>query len=187
MSDTEHTPGGRPPLKFSLFKRLPHIPEPVGEWGIFAAWIAGLLLITVLGWSLTGNVRRFLLLRQVNRVLVLRESGLRLVEPLAVRGRGSSRFGVWFSVLTVYGRAGNDDFSGAGSGNTRRGVVFPLMSGVRSMTMLAIVDGVGRVESLFPISANAQFQFESLPPGTVNLYVQRIEENFGRIRWERKK
>lgn len=168
-------------------ERLPRIPAPVREWGIFAAWIAGLLLVTVLGWSLTGAVRRSLLLRQVNRALVLRESGLRLVDPLTVRGRGSSRFGAWFSVLLINEPDGRGTVSGADDRDAWRGVIFPLMSGVRSMTMLAIVDGAGRVESLFPISANAQSQFDALPGGTVNLYIQRIEDNFGRIRWERKK
>jgi hypothetical protein len=154
----------------NIKERLQNLPPPVKEWGVFAAWIGALLLVGTLAWALTGPVRSRVLIRQANRSLVRQDSIIRLDAPLStltVPGR-ISQIGFWFTLLD----------------SEKHGVVFSIMSGSFNAVVLGIVDVSGRVEELIPLSANARSQFSAIPVGTMNLYLRRIEESYGKFRWE---
>ncbi|MDR0389202.1 MAG: hypothetical protein LBH73_03965 [Spirochaetaceae bacterium] len=42
---------------------------PLKEWGVIAAWIAGILLLNTLLWTFTGTIREERLIQTVNRIL----------------------------------------------------------------------------------------------------------------------
>jgi hypothetical protein len=158
-----------------LKKRVRNLPPPVREWGVFSGWIAGLLLVCILAWALTGGLRIRLLMNQVNRFLESRQSVWRLAEPLLSRGAGSSRFGSWFALAA---RDSRDPSS-------ETGLLFMLQSGVQNMAVLAVIDRSGHVESLEPASENARSRFQTVPEGIRALYVRRIEESLAQVRLER--
>ncbi|MDR1908355.1 MAG: hypothetical protein LBQ35_00360 [Spirochaetaceae bacterium] len=145
----------------SLRERVRNLPLPVREWAVFAAWAGGILLAGILAWALTAPLRSRVLLGQVNRSLARQESAFRLEAPLAVWGRPgrASQAGFWFSL--------------AGSGKSA--VVFPLMLGSRSVTVLGILDESGGAAEIIPLSAHALGQFADIPPGLLDLYRRRME------------
>jgi hypothetical protein len=142
-------------------ERLQNLPPSVKDWGIFAAWIGGLLLTGILCWALTGPARSRALLRQANRSLARQERPLALETPLPTWGRPGrvTQAGSWFSL----------------AGSEKYGVVFTLMSGSQNMVVLGVVDEEGAVEELIPLSANALSQFQIIPEGTRDIYIRRIK------------
>jgi hypothetical protein len=148
----------------NLFRdKLEKIPPTVRQWGLFAAWLAGLLLVGVLFWALTGPLRSGVMLNAVNKALIRSQAPYRLEAPVSALGKPgrAMQLGAWYTV------------SGSGS----LAVVFPLMSGGSLLAVLAVAAPDGTVESMTPLSLNAEQAFRELPEGTVRLYRNRIAES----------
>jgi len=147
----------------SLRENLEKLPPPVRQWGLFAAWIAGLFLISILLWAFTQNLRSQIMLNAVNKALARSEIPYRLEAPLSPLGRPgrAMQLGSWFSL------SGSDSWA----------VVFPLISGGTLSAMLAIASPEGIVELMAPLTLSAEQSFRELPEGTVRIYSRRIEES----------
>jgi hypothetical protein len=125
---------------------------------VFVGWIAGLVVAGALIWSLTQPLRVRLLMRSVNRVLVLREDSRRLLTPLAAP-RVEGIPGSWYSLL-------NSDSNF---------FVFPVMRDGILVPCGAQVSGEGKVEEIIPLSAHAGQVSGSLSQGIMQIYIRRIE------------
>jgi hypothetical protein len=128
--------------------------------GIFAAWIAGILLLGSLSWFFTGPVRGRILLSSVNRVLAA--SGLSFrpeapILPWRMPGK-AARLGTWFTLED------SEDW----------GVVLPVMIDGIPVSFFAVVSPGGTVKSLAPLSGHSVKALDRLPPETLGIYTRRI-------------
>jgi hypothetical protein len=130
---------------------------------IFAGWIGGILLIGGLCWFLSAPLRTRLLMRSVNRVLTLAGDPRRLdaAIPPSELSSGALRTGTWYRMA----------FSREGS----RAVVFTLMAEGRFFPCAAELSPEGRVEEIIPLSREGEKIFKTLSPGSVQIYIRRIE------------
>ncbi|MDR1411230.1 MAG: hypothetical protein LBI91_03380 [Spirochaetaceae bacterium] len=143
-------------------KRIAQLPLPVKQWGLFAAWVGGLVLAGVLLWGLTGSLRSRIVLVSVNRVLDRSGIPYRLEGPISALGKPgrAMQLGSWFTLRNAGGRA----------------VVFPLMAGPNTASALALFSPEGKLESLIPLGTNAVQLFERFPAAVIQLYARRAEE-----------
>jgi hypothetical protein len=143
-------------------EKLALLPPPVKQWGFFAAWIGGLVLIGILLWGLTGSLRSQIIVTSANKVLDRSDIPYRLDKAIGALGKPgrAMQLGSWFTLRNNGGRA----------------VVFPLMTGPNAAAALALLSREGKVESLIPLSTSAVQLFERLPAGVLQLYVRRAEE-----------
>jgi hypothetical protein len=148
--------------KFS--EKIALLPLPVKEWGLFAAWIGGLVLAGILLWGLTGSLRSQIVLTSANKVLDRSGIPYRLDRAIGALGKPgrAMQLGSWFTLRNTGGLA----------------VVFPLMAGPNTAAAMALLSPEGKVESLVPLSTGAAQLFERLPAGTVQLYIRRAEEAY---------
>jgi hypothetical protein len=153
MSDPKNTPSST---------ENPWIPR-LKDGSIFAAWIAGILLIGGLCWLLSMPLRSHLLMKAVNRVLIRIDDSRRLdaVIPLSELKPGALRLGTWYSMA----------FSGEGN----RAVVFTLIAEGYFFPCLAEINQEGRVEDIIPLSRHGEKIFRRLSPGNIQIYIRRIE------------
>jgi hypothetical protein len=128
------------------------------DLGILLGWLAGLLLIGGLFWSLTENVRSRGLQRVVNRVLA--DSG----DPLRLSGVISGP-GKRIALGTWYNTGSSED----------RVLVFPLISGSAVIPCVAVLDPQGKVEQIIPLGVHGEQVFRDLPQGILQIYKHRIE------------
>jgi hypothetical protein len=143
-------------------EKIALLPLSVKQWGVFAAWIGGLVLIGILLWGLTGSLRSQIIAASANKVLDRSGIPYRLdkaIDTLGKPGR-ATQLGSWFTLRNDNGRA----------------VVFPLMTGPNAAAALALLSREGKVESLVPLSTSAVQLFDRLPAGVLQLYVRRAEE-----------
>jgi hypothetical protein len=148
--------------KFSFNEKIAQLPRPVKDWGLFAAWIGGLVLIGILLWALTGSLRSQIMAASANKVLD--RSGIpyrldRAISALGKPGR-AMQLGSWFTLENTGGRA----------------VVFPLIAGPNTAAAMALLSPEGKVELLVPLGTGSAQLFETLPAGTVQIYIRRAEE-----------
>jgi hypothetical protein len=129
--------------------------------GIFAAWIAVILLLGSLSWFFTQPIRGRILLNSVNRVLTTSGLSLRLEAPILpwqMPGR-ATRLGSWFTL------ANSEDW----------GLVFPIMFDGIPASFFAVVSPGGAVNALVPLSNHSAKVLDRLPPETLRIYTRRIE------------
>jgi hypothetical protein len=143
-------------------ERIAMLPPPVKQWGFFAAWIGGLVLIGILLWGLTGSLRSQIMAASANKVLDRSGISYRLDKALGAKGKPgrAMQLGSWFTLRNNEGRA----------------VVFPLITGPDTAAALALLSREGKVESLVPLSTSAVQLFERLPDEVLQLYVRRAED-----------
>ncbi|MDR0377153.1 MAG: hypothetical protein LBH70_05100 [Spirochaetaceae bacterium] len=151
-----------------------NIPPPVKRMGVFAGWVAGLMLAGALLWGFTQPARNRALLNAVNRILYAMDEDIRLetpVSPWGMPGR-AAQSGTWFTI--------------AGSGEW--GVVFTVVSGGVFTPFLARISQDGKAGPLIPLSVHAEAVFERIPPEQIRIYVRRIEASYALLRhvWEAK-
>jgi hypothetical protein len=146
----------------NVLEKVARIPLPVRQWGLFAAWIGGLILIGCLLWGLTDSFRSRLVLTSANKALESSDIPHRLDKLIHAREKPlqTARLGSWFTLRDTEGKA----------------VVFPLIAGADTAAVLALLSPGGKVESFVPLGANAKQIFGRLPAGTVQLYIRRAEE-----------
>jgi hypothetical protein len=147
-------------LPFSLENfRFPQLKD----LSIFAGWIGGFLLIGGLCWFLSAPLRTQRLMRSVNRVFA-QAGDLRRLDaaiPSSELPSGALRIGTWYNMA----------FSGEGS----RAVVFTFITGGRFFPCAAEINPEGRVEEIIPLSREGEKTLRGLSPGSVQLYIKRIE------------
>jgi len=127
---------------------------------ILAGWIAGLVLIASLLWSLSFPFRAFCLMRSTNKVLIAMEDSRRLIAPLPHSSTPAS-LGCWYRL--------------SGSGDSALFYVFALVQGGILVPCGAEISGKGEVLEIIPLGSHARQIMNRIPPGLIQLYVRRIE------------
>jgi hypothetical protein len=142
----------------------PWIPR-FKDAAIFAGWIGGILLIGGLCWFLSTPLRARLLMKSVNRVLTLAGDPRRLdaAIPPSELSSDALRIGTWYNMA----------FSQEGS----RAVVFTLIAEGRFFPCAAALNHEGRVAEIIPLSGEGEKIFKTFSPGSVQIYIRRIEGN----------
>jgi hypothetical protein len=130
---------------------------------ICIGWIGGLLLIGGLCWLLSAPLRSRLLMKSVNRIFIRAGDSRRLdaAVPPSELNPSASRIGFW------YGMA----FSGEGN----RAVVFTMTAEGAFFPCLAEINREGKVEEILPLSGHGERVFQGLSPGSIQIYIRRIE------------
>ncbi|GHV43602.1 hypothetical protein AGMMS49546_25670 [Spirochaetia bacterium] len=131
------------------------------DTGILLGWLAGLLLIGGLLWSLTEGVRNRGLQRAVNRLIA--DAGIN--EPLQLNGVISGGPGKRMPLGTWFSADGAED----------RVLVFPLISGGAALPCAAVVNPRGKVERIIPLGLHGEQVFKHLSQGILRVYIHRIE------------
>ena len=131
---------------------------------IFAGWIAGLVLIASLLWSLSFPFRAFCLMRSTNKVLIAMDDSRRLVAPLPHSTSSPASLGCWY-------RLSGSRFDSASS----LFYVFALVQGGILVPCGAEISGNGEVLEIIPLGNHARQIMKRTPPGLIQLYVRRIE------------
>jgi hypothetical protein len=128
---------------------------------ILAGWIAGLVLIGSLLWSMSFPFRAFCLMRSTNKVLIAMDDPRRLTAPLP-HPAGQVSLGCWYRL------------SGSGSDNSLF-YVFALVQGGILVPCGAEISGKGEVLEIIPLGSHARQIMKRIPPGMIQMYVRRIE------------
>jgi hypothetical protein len=136
----------------------------IKDVSIFIGWIGGLLLIGGLCWFLSMPVRNRLLMRAVNQVLTRSGDSRRLdaVTPPSELTPGALRAGTWYNL--AFSRTGGS-----------RAVVFTLVAEGLFFPCAAELNREGRVEEIIPLSRHGEAALRRLSPGSIQIYVRRIE------------
>jgi hypothetical protein len=128
---------------------------------ILAGWIAGLILIASLLWSLSFPFRSFCLMRSANRVLIAMDDPRRLVAPLSHSIAAPVSLGCWYRL--------------SGSSSDSLFYVFALAQGGILVPCGAEISGKGEVLDIIPLGSHARQMMKRIPPGLIQIYIHRIE------------
>jgi hypothetical protein len=131
---------------------------------IFFGWIAGLILIASLLWSLSFPFRAFCLMRSANKVLITMDDPRRLVAPLPHSAAGPVSLGCWYRL------SGSD---------SPLFYVFTFVQGGILVPCGAEISGKGEVIDLIPLGNHARQIMSRTPHGLIQMYVRRIEAAAG--------
>lgn len=139
----------------------PLIPK-LKDAAILLGWVAGLVVIAGLCWSLTGPVRNRILLNAVNRVLEQSGDSRRLAAPVSPpafsEASGSFALGAWY-VMTD----GTNAF------------VFAFISDGTFFPCVAKMGPDGKVREFIPLNNHGKRTIETLPAGILKINARRIE------------
>ncbi|MDR2477913.1 MAG: hypothetical protein LBD48_01220 [Treponema sp.] len=125
----------------------------------FGGWIAGLVIIGALVWSLTQPLRTNHMLRAVNKMFAVSGDQRRLAAPRPGLSAGTLPLGRWYSFLESKSLL----------------LVFTIMRDGILVPCGAQVSPEGIVEEIIPLGVHARQVFDRLPNGLVQIYVSRIE------------
>ncbi|MDR0312881.1 MAG: hypothetical protein LBI14_04730 [Treponema sp.] len=130
------------------------------DTAILCGWIGALLLIGCLCWFLTNTLRADIMRNSVNRVLVLAGDTRRLEGATAAAAIKPSlgRLGAWYNMNEGY-----------------RALVFTLIADGVFLPCAAIVDPLGKLEEIIPLSPGGSRLLDRVSPGIIKLYTRRIE------------
>jgi hypothetical protein len=137
----------------------------IKDRAVFLGWIAAVLLVGTLLWTLTASIRETFLLKSVNRIFISRNDARRLEAPIHIKKSSGklSPLGTWYTQTNS-----KDTF-----------FVFTIMwNGVLAVYGIPAPDG-GEVGEIIPLSIHAEQMLKRIPPGVVQTYIRRIEE-YGR-------
>jgi hypothetical protein len=136
-------------------------------------WIASILIIAGLCWTLTQSVRNRFLTRAINRVLEQYGDSRRLGELSSSLGTGgASLIGSWHTMIRArqQGNSTNDNFL---DGTTA--FVFSFIAEGTIFPCVAVVDPMGRVQEFIPLNTHGKKILSRISPGILKLYIRRIE------------
>jgi len=132
------------------------------EAAILLGWIAALIIIAGLCWSLTEPVRNRMLLNAVNRVLEQYGDSRRLDDPISPPEyggtSGSFTLGYWFNMTD----------------NTKV-FIFGFNGGGTFFPCAAIMSPDGKVQEFIPLNNYGKRTIETLPLGILKINARRIE------------
>jgi len=153
-------------------RRNPHIPHFRDTMLLFG-WIASLLIIAGVCWTLTLPLRDRLLVRAVNRVLEQSGDVRRLGEHSPSGGKsGSFIVGSWYTmILARQSGAGNlNDFS-----EGTKAFVFSFVGEGTFFPCAAVMLPDGKVREFIPLSSHGERVLKKISSGILKLYARRIE------------
>ncbi|MDR2632686.1 MAG: hypothetical protein LBC51_03570 [Treponema sp.] len=137
--------------------------DTLKERCFFMAWILGILLVGWGLWFFTQSQRTRVLRQTVNQVLETAQDSRRLddliQQPLSW---GHIPWGNWYTL----------------TGSQDRVLVFSLMSnGIFIPCMAVVSSGTGKVVdgTILPLTSHPEQTLKQIPPGLINIYIQRIE------------
>ena len=128
---------------------------------ILAGWIAGLVLIASLLWSLSFPFRAFCLMRSANKVFIAMDDSRRLTAPLSRSTAVPVSLGCWYRL------------SGSDSGSLF--YVFVLVQGGILVPCGAEISDTGEVTDIIPLGSHARQIMSRTPQGLLQMYIRRIE------------
>ena len=131
---------------------------------IFAGWIAGLILIASLLWSLSFPFRSFCLMRSANKVFIAMDDQRRLVAPLPNPASNPVALGCWYRL------------------NGSSGALFYIFAFVQGGILVpcgAEISENGKVIDIVPLGSHARQIMNRIPQGLIQMYIRRIESAQG--------
>jgi len=134
-------------------------------------WIASIVIIGGLCWTLTQPVRNRFLMRAVDRVLE-QYSDFRRVGELSSPVVGSSLIGSWHSVHEARqaGVLPNENFP-IGT----KAFIFSFVAEGTFFPCAAVVDPEGKVQEFIPLNTHGKKILARISPGILRIYTRRIE------------
>jgi hypothetical protein len=134
-------------------------------------WIASILIIAGLCWTLTQPVRNRFLTRAVNRILEQYGDSRRLAELSTPMG-GASLIGSWHNISEARrpGIMPDENFP-VGT----KAFVFSFIAEGTIFPCIAIVDPMGKVQEFIPLNTHGKKILSRISPGILKLYIRRIE------------
>jgi len=137
----------------------------------FFGWIASILIIAGLCWTLTQPVRNRFLIRAVNRVFE-QYGDFRRVAELSFPEKGSSLIGSWHTVIKARqpGIPSNDDLP-----EGTKAFIFSFVAEGTFFPCAAIIDPMGKVQEFIPLNGHGKKILARISPGILKLYTRRIE------------
>jgi hypothetical protein len=141
---------------------LKNIAAVLKDRAVLAGWIAALVIVASLAWSLTFSFRLNLLMGAVNRSLALAGDSRRLSQPLPQNMQAGGILGGWYSMP-------DSDSLFVVFAAMREGILVPCG---------AELSPEGRVAEIIPIGSHAAQAAGSVLPGITAMYTRRIEKAF---------
>jgi hypothetical protein len=134
-------------------------------------WIASIMIIAGVLWTLTQSVRSRFLMRAVNRVLE-QYGDFRRVYDLSSSSGGASLAGSWYPMIKIreQGISAIENFS-----EGTKAFVFSFIVEGTSFPCAAVVDPAGKVQEFIPLNSQGEKILARISPGILKLYIRRIE------------
>jgi hypothetical protein len=141
---------------------------PLKDWGVMSAWIAGILLLNILLWTLTGSIRENRFIETVNQALAEKNDPRRIarIQDKKDVAALSETFAHWYALENGPGRA----------------AVFSVISGGVPASCLAMVSAEGKVTGIIPLSGHSARVLEAMPPAILGIYKRNLESGAARNR-----
>ena len=134
------------------------ITSAVKDRAILLGWIAGLMLVISLLWSLSFPFRSVCLMRAANKTLALMDDPRRLAFPL-IRPAPAGPLGCWYTLS----ESGSLFFVFA---INKDGILVPCGAEIAKN---------GTVKEIIPLGSHAGQVMPQIPRGLIQVYVRRIE------------
>jgi hypothetical protein len=126
---------------------------------VFAGWIAVLVLIAALLWSLSFPFRSNCLMRAANKVLISMDDDRHIAAPVLRPPAGPAPLGCWYRLY----ESGSLFFVFA---IMREGILVPCGAEISEQ---------GQVVEIIPLGSHARQVMNQIPQGLIQVYVRRIE------------
>jgi len=126
---------------------------------VFAGWVAALVLIAALLWSLSFPFRSDCLMRATNKILISMNDNRHLAAPVLRPFAGPAPLGCWYRLY----ESGSLFF------------VFVIMREGILVPCGAEISGQGEVVEIIPLGNHARQVMEQIPQGLIQVYIRRIE------------
>jgi len=129
------------------------------DQAIFAGWVAALVLVAALIWSLSFSFRAGCLMRATNKILITMNDNRHLADPVLHPPALPAPLGCWYRLH--------------GSGSLF--FVFAIMREGILVPCGAEISGQGEVVEIIPLGNHARQVMEQIPQGLIQVYIRRIE------------
>jgi hypothetical protein len=144
------------------------VTSVVKDRAILLGWIAGLVLIIALLWSLSFPFRSACLLRSANKTLALMDDPRRLAAPL-LHPVPAGPLGCWYTL----------------SESRSLFLVFAIIKDGILVPCGAEIAESGLVTEIIPLGSHAGQAMAQIPQGLIQVYIRRIESAAAAITEER--
>jgi hypothetical protein len=136
------------------------LTSAVKDRAVFLGWVAGLVLIAALFWSLSFPFRSVCLMNSTNKTLAAMNDARRLCAPLLRPiAAGTDPLGCWY-------RLSDSDSLFFVFTIMREGILVPCGAEIAEN---------GKLVEIIPLGSHARQVMNQIPPGLVQLYVHRLE------------
>ncbi|MDR2342974.1 MAG: hypothetical protein LBD86_00400 [Spirochaetaceae bacterium] len=134
----------------------------LNETSIFAIWMVMLMLTGILLWGFTIDLRNDIMVKTVNKILDDAGEKRKVVAAISTWHIPGSvtQFGTWYTMT-----------------GQENAVIFSIIAEGIFSPCLAIINGDGRLDSLIPLTVNADRLISRINPGYLRVWIDRIEKN----------